>query len=192
MVESEKNFTTRAIMEKFPVEKCWEITAKILGTFAVLRGEKRIVTEMAKGEGIISLVLGVEKWIELDKKAWGEESGRTAGPWIKKTFNIPVDDAIGAAKLMWVAFNLACGPEWESEIVEKRKEKTILRTTKCPWIYRWKEQELDHDFVSCYPIHEAIVKSALKVVNPKISYEFTKAMPRGDPYCEGVYELKEE
>ena len=50
--------TSKELLEKIPPEKCWAITAKILTTFAVLRGEKRVSTEMGTGEGIISPLLG--------------------------------------------------------------------------------------------------------------------------------------
>ncbi|WP_287588501.1 L-2-amino-thiazoline-4-carboxylic acid hydrolase [Candidatus Borrarchaeum sp.] len=179
-------------MEKIPPEKRWAITAKILETFALLRGEKRVATEMGKGEGIISPVLGAERFQELTNKAWGEEGGMRLYPLFKEMFNIPVDDAIGAAKIVSVVASLAFGDEWEREIVQKSKDKTIVRTTKCPWMNRWKEQEVNHEVMSCYPVHETWVQGGLKAINPKITHKLTKAMPKGDPYCEDIYEFKDE
>jgi hypothetical protein len=193
MAESKKKFTTETLLEKFPVEKCWEITAKILMTFALLRGEKSVATEMSKGEGIISPVLGAEKWQELTKKAWGEEGGRNFFPWVKEVFNISVEDAIGAAKLVIVVGALFCGPEIEYEIVEEAPERVVIRyDAKCPWWNRWKEQEVAHEVFPCYPIHEAFFEGGLKVINPKLTNKITKAMERGDPYCEDVIEFKEK
>jgi hypothetical protein len=180
------------LLEKIPVEKCWEITAKILTTFALLRGEKKVATEMGTGEGIISPVLGAERFQELTNKAWGEEGGRRLYPMFKEMFNIPVDDAIGAAKIVWVVGRLAFGDEWEGGFVEKAPERAIVRTTKCPWMDRWKEQEVDHAVMSCYPVHETWVQGGLKAINPKITHKLTKAMPWEDPYCEDVYEFKDE
>jgi hypothetical protein len=182
----------KELLEKIPLEKRWAITAKFLGTFAVLRGEKRVATAMGKEEGIISPLLSVEKWNEVNRKAWGEEGGRKQAPWVIETFNIPVEDAIGAARFMSFVTVISCGPEWESEIVEKSKDKSIVRTTKCPWWNRHKELDADPDIASCYPPHEAWIKSGLKAINPKIIHKLTKAMPRGDPYCEDVFEFQDE
>ena len=180
------------LLEKIPVEKRWEITAKILQTFALLRGEKRVANEMGKGEGIISPVLGAEKFQELTNKAWGEEAGRQFLPWVKETFNIPVDDAIGAVKVSEVAGALFSGPEMKGVIIEATPERVVLRWTKCPWMNRWKEQEVDHEVMSCHPVHEAAWKAGLKAINPKLNYKVTKAMPWGDPYCEDFIEFKDE
>jgi len=165
---------TKELLEKIPAEKCWALTAKILTTFAVLRGEKRVATEMGTGEGIISPVLGVEKWYEIDNRAWGEEAGRNFSLWIKETFNIPVKDAIGAAKLFTVFGVLFCGPEWEDEVVEKTPERVVLRVTKCSWWNRYTEHEVDYDVVTCYPIHETSIESGFKAVNPKLTSKLTR------------------
>lgn len=57
---------------------------------------------------------------------------------------------------------------------------------------KMEKQELDHDVMSCYPAHEAAYEAGVKAVNPKIAYKLTMAMPWGDPYCEEVYELRDE
>jgi hypothetical protein len=67
-----------------------------------------------------------------------------------------------------------------------------MRYTKCPFWNRWKEHEVDHDIISCYPSHEAAWKEGCKALNTKVSYKLTKAIPQGEPYCEEIYELKEE
>ena len=180
------------LLEKIPIEKRWAITANILEIFALLRGEKRIVDELGKGEGIISPILGAEKYDEINKKAWGEEGGRKNAPSFVEKFNISVEDAIGAAKFMYCVVVLSCGPEWEPEIVEKRKERAIVRTTKCPFWKLYTDYDVDHDIVSCTVPHEAWIKSGLEAINPKITYKLTKAMPRGDPYCEDFFEFQDE
>jgi len=180
------------LLEKIPPEKRWEITAKILQAFAVLRGEKRVAAEMGTGEGYILPVLGAEKWHELTGKGYSEEGAKKALPLLKEMFNIRVQDSIGAAKLIFVATRLVFGPEVKSETVEATPERVVIRYTKCSWWNRWKEHKLDHDVVSCYPPHEAGWKAGLKVINPKITYKLTKAMPCGDSFCEEVFEFKEE
>jgi len=181
----------KALLERIPPEKRWALTAKILTGLSTLRDLKTVVPLLGKGEGIISPVLGVEKWYEIDKKAFAE-GARQFYPWVKETFNIPVDDAIGAAKLVWVAGRLAFGDELTTEIVEATPERIVTRYTKCPWWNRWEEHELDHNVVSCYTPHETWVKVGLKAINPKLTYKLTKAIGWGDPYCEEVVEFKEE
>jgi len=112
-------------------------------------------------------------------------------PWVKEMFNIPVEDAIGAAKLVWVAARLMFGPEWEMKYVEKTTGRVVVRYTKCPMLETHKEW-LDPAFIDCEGGHQVIIKEGLKVINPKLTFKITKAIPRGDPYCEDVYEFKDE
>ena len=113
-------------------------------------------------------------------------------PWVKETFNISVKDAIGAAKLRIVVATLQSGPEMETEIVEATPERTVVRTTKCGLWERYKECELDPELAVCDVGHQAVVETGLKRVNLKITHKLTKAMSRGDPYCEDVFELKDK
>ena len=87
------------LLEKIPADKCWTLTAKYLTTFLVLRGEKVIAPELGKDDGIIAPILGAEKWMEIHEKLRAE-TGRLMMPMVKETFNIPVKDAVEAAKLM--------------------------------------------------------------------------------------------
>ena len=87
-------------------------------------------TVLGKDEGIISPVWGWEKHEEVNVKIM-EEGAKQFFPKVKETFNIPVEDAIGAAKLATVAGTLQSGPENESEIVEATPERVVRRITKC-------------------------------------------------------------
>ena len=183
--------TSKRILEKISVEKRWEITAKMLIIFSVLRGSKTLPSVLGTEEGIIAPVWGWEKWVEILTNVYVED-GRQFYPWVKERFNIPVEDAIGAANLVWVAANLMFGPEWEMKYVEKTPERVVVRWPKCPIWKRYKECEVDPAFIPCVHGDQAWGEEGLKAVNPKITYTITKAMPRGDPYCEMVYEFKDE
>ncbi len=135
------------LLEKIPPERRWEITAKTLLGIAVLQGEKIVAPEMGKDEGIIAPVLGAQKWIEINVKIYGEGFVQMC-PWVKETFNIPVEDAIGAANLFLVTLTLAGGPG-EFEFVEKTRERVVYRWTKCPYMERYKEFEVDPAFIPC-------------------------------------------
>ena len=180
------------LLEKIPPEKRWAITAKTLLGMAVLQGEKKVAPEMCKDEGIIAPVLGAEKWKEINLKIYGEGFLQML-LWVKETFNIPVEDAIGAANLAFVTFALAGGPGLEFEYVEKTRERVVYRWTKCPYMERYKEFEVDPAFIPCDKGGcQAWGEEGFNVVNPKITWKVTKSMPRGDPYCEFVYEFKDE
>lgn len=130
MAESKQKITTKTLLEKIPVEKCWEMTAKALLRISLLRGVKNIMPLLGKGEGFISPVMGLEKFQEIIDKALAE-TGKRYYPWVKQTFNMSIEDAIGAAKLIFVAGTLQSSPENESEIVEAIPERTVIRYTKC-------------------------------------------------------------
>jgi len=182
------------LLKKIPTEVKWAITAKALWRLTVLRGDKIIAAILGKGEGIIAPVMGAEKWMEINEKIYGE-GGKQFYPWIKETFNIPVEDAIGAAKLVYVGETFMTGPEGaerETEIVEATPERVVVRTTKCPVWERYEEFEVDPALRACDPGHPIMIEEAFKIINPKITYTLTKALPRGDPYYEEVFGFKEE
>jgi len=178
------------LLERIPTEKCWEITAKILTRHLVVMTKKTSVPILGKGEGIIELVDGWKKWREITGKTW-RAVGTMMYPEIKETFNVPVTDAIDAAKLYILARTLMAGPEMEAELVEAKTERAVVRWNKCTWWERYKEHEVDPGLTVCDAGHQAFTEEGLMVINPKLAYKLTKALPRGDPYCEGVIEFKE-
>ena len=179
------------LLEKIPAEKCWALTAKILLTISVLRGVKTVMPLLGTEEGFISPVRGLEKFQEITDKIV-TEGGKKLIPWIKEMFNIPVEDALGAMELWNVWGDLAYGPEWETEIVEATPERVVLRYTKCPWMERYKEYKVTPEFIVCPSNHQTVAEEGLNAITPKLNYKLIKAMPWGDPYCEGVIEFKEE
>ena len=178
------------LLKKIPPEKRWAITAKALTR---LFGLRVILTRplLGRGHGIISPILAWEKHEEIQEKTFGEH-GKQFIPWVKETFNIPVEDAIGAAKLAIVAGRLLMGPESQYEIVEATRERVVLKRAQCVWLERMNDFEVDAELMTCPPAHQANSEEGLKAVNPKITVKLTKAMPWGDPYCEDVIEFKDE
>ena len=179
------------LLEKIPPEKRWEITAKTLWRLTVLRGDKIIAPELGKDEGVIAPVLGAEKWAEINDKIY-TEGGRMFYPWVKETFNIPVEDAIGACKLAYINAVLMMGPEQAFESVEETPERAVIRTTKCVCWERYNEFDVHPVLRACDPACEKFVGEGFRSVNSKIVLKIPKAQPRGDSYCEFVYEFKEE
>ncbi len=179
------------LLKKIPVETCWTITAKALTGFLVRRGEKRIAPDLGKSEGFISPLWSKEKWIEVGVKVFGD-GGKQLFPMVKDSFNIPVEDAVGAANLVIVAATLAFGPETKFEIVEEGRERAVLRITKCALWENYKEHEVDPAYIPCEAGHQVFCEEGLNAINPKLIHKITKSLLRGDLYCEDVYEFKDE
>ena len=191
MAELEKEFTTETLLKKIPADKCWAITTQALLNLLFVRGSKTLVPLLGIGEGVIAPIMGWETFKELNAKVFVETYKRFI-PWVKETFNIPVEDAIGAAKLGKVSGTLQSGPEIVIEIVEQTPERVISRTPKCPWWEKYKELGVKPELTLCEPVCEAFFSEAIDEINPKITFKLAKAMPRGDPYCDWLYEFKEE
>ena len=178
------------LLEKIPPEKCWAITAQILFIFMVLRGDKLIAPQLGVGKDIFSPLWSKEKWFEINEKVL-PEAGMKMMQMAKEMFNIPVEDAIGAAKLVIVVATLLYGPEqkwWE--IVEATPERAVLRAPKCFGWERYNEYEVEPEFRPCVSLEQTFWPEGLKTINPKITRKRTTALPLGDTYCEFVVEFK--
>ncbi len=183
--------TSKELLQKIPVEKCWTITAKALTDFLVMRGEAIIAPDLGRSEGFISPLWSEEKWIEIGVKIFGD-GAKMMFPMVKETFNIPVKDAIDAAKLVIIVAVLMFGPETTYTLVEATPERAVVRWTKCALWENYKEHEADPAFIPCEAGHQTVGEEGHKAIKSKIIYTLTKSRLRGDPYCEGVYEFKEE
>ena len=169
----------KEIVEKIPTDVKWLITSQsYTGGSAAL-------------DPILCELLGKEKWQEINDGFWAE-GGKMAYPQIKEAFKIPADDCIGASNLVGVvAILVGGGPEYEWEPVgEEKPERVVYRITKCPWQERYNEFNVKPEFRMCPSGHENFVNAGLEAINCPVVQKLTKAMPRGDPYCEVVYELK--
>ena len=181
----------KKLLEKIPPEKRWAITAKILSGLQVLRGEKSVAPLLGMGKGVFAPVMGAEKWQEIHVKIYGD-GGKLMFPLVKEMFNIPVENAIDADNLRDVAATVCFGPEGQGYIVEKTPERVVFRTTKCIYMERYKEFDVDYALIPCVRGCPAWHDEGFKAINPKIKYKMEKKMPEGDPYCEGIIEFKEE
>ncbi|MFX1520517.1 MAG: L-2-amino-thiazoline-4-carboxylic acid hydrolase [Promethearchaeota archaeon] len=113
-------------------------------------------------------------------------------PQIKEMFDIAVENAIGAANLVIVWAELVWGPEFKLEYIEKAPGRVVVRYSRCALWEGYKECEADPAFIPCHIAHQAICEEGLKAVNPKLTHKLTKSIGRGDPYCEEIFEFKED
>ena len=183
--------TSKDLLESISIEKCWAISAHILNGFLILSGSKILPSVLGMSEGIISPVWGWEKWSEINLKVMAE-LGKRHFLFVKEKFNIKIENAQDAAKLLFVGTRLAFGPGFEGEIAEATPERAFLRWIKCPLDKWFTILEVDPQLrAACHGGHQAW-GDGIKAVNPKITHKLTMAMPRGDPYCESVIEFKKE
>lgn len=56
----------------------------------------------------------------------------------------------------------------------------------------YKEFGINPELSACPEGHQANAEEGLKAINHKLSNKLTKAIPRGDPYCEEIFEFKNE
>jgi len=190
MTELKKKFTTETLLEQIPLDKCWKIAAKILLNFALLRGSKTVVPLLGRGDGFFTPIWGWEKYKEIVIGVYGE-ANKNLVVKVNELFNIPVEDAIGAENLLTVVGTLQCGPDRESSYIERTPERVIMRFLKCPWWEIYMEYGIKPEFTLCEPCCAEKFEEGIQKINPKITYKLSKAMPRGDPYCEFLTEFKE-
>jgi hypothetical protein len=156
--------------------------------------DKRVTASMVFSGTAVGLmvrlgsVVGADKLEEILTGMWSG-AGKRSHPNIQEKYNITVEDAAGAAKLSYVVGCTSLGPEYKSEIVEANPKKAVRKTTKCPWMERYTAYNIAPEFRVCATPCAKYVEEGLKVVNREITFKLRKAMPRGDPYCEFVYEF---
>ena len=95
---------------------------------------------------------------------------------------------MAASKALILAPLVAFGPEPVIEITEGAENRTVSKQTKCPIWNRIQEMEIKRD--PCSFIHTCFADSGVKAINAKLTLTLTMAMPKGDPHCEWVVELK--
>ena len=181
------------LLEKIPPEKRWALTAKILTGLSTMRDLKVVMPLLGKGEGITAPVMGYEKYLEINMKIY-TESGKKRFPLIKEKFNLPMKNALEAAKLFEIASFLLQGPNYMQETIEATPERAVVRTTKCVMWESYEGTEIDPTLpvTKCASFTQVWGEEGLKTINPKLIFKLTKSFGWGDPYCESVIEFKEE
>lgn len=161
-------------VEKVPAETRWIIATKAL---------TGAVTALAKA---MRDALGQERSDEVGAQIWTEQG--KAAKQIADTLGLAGEDAKSAAETAQSVIIVAMGPEFKFETVEATAEKAVIRLTGGPWWNRFKELGISEDVCSvpCAAFWDALTKS----LNPKLTVSLTKAMPRGDSYCEWVLQLQ--
>ena len=161
-------------VEKVPAETRWTIATKAL-TGAVI----------ATGKALRD-ALGQEQFNEVWGRIWAEQG--KASKQIAESLGITGDDAKSAVEAFQSIVTVAMGPEFKWETIEAAPERVVLRCTECAWWNRQQELGIPGDL--CSSADPAFCNAFGKSLNPKLTVSLTKARPKGDSYCETVWELQ--
>jgi len=161
-------------IEKVPAETRWIIATQ---------GLTGVIVAIAK---VLRDVVGQEKYNEIWPQIWAE-AGK-GSKQVADAFGLAGGDAKSAAETVMLVSVVAMGPEVKAGIVEATAEKAVVRSTGCPYWNRMKELGISDDL--CSLSDPAYFNAFAKSLNPKLTLTLTKALPRGDSYCEWVYELQ--
>jgi hypothetical protein len=172
----EKYTKSLAELEKIPPETRWAIAGRAYWGHVVALWN------------LLNETMGVEEFAEINNKMWAE-SGKSAFPYFKETFNLPLENAVDALHLLHLIAYSAFGPEFENE-VEESPERVVNRCTKCVWQTGFEQQKVPPEGRTCPEAHQAWAEEGFKALDPRITHRLTKAMPLGDPYCEYIIEFK--
>ena len=161
-------------VEKVPAETRWSIATR------ALTGAITVISKAMRD------VLGQERYNEVWGEIWAEH-GRAAKQ-IADDLGLSGGDAKSAAETAQLVIIAAMGPEFKFETVEATAQRAVITLTAGPWWNRRQELGISEDLcsVACAAFWDALTRS----LNPKLTVKLTKAIPRGDPYCEWVLQLQ--
>lgn len=160
--------------EKVSAETQWTIATKAL-TGAVTATDKALRD-----------ALGQEKYNEVCEQIWAEQG--KASKQIADSLGLTADDAKSATEAVQAVVTMAISPEFKFETVEATPERAVLRCTECAWWNRQQELGISGDL--CSIADPAFCNAFGKSLNPKLTVSMTKARPKGDSYCESVWQLQ--
>ncbi len=161
-------------IEKVPAETRWEIATK------ALTGATHMESKALRD------ALGQDRYNEVIAQIWAEQG--KASKEIADALGLTVDDVKSVTDAFQLIVTVAMGPEMKMETVEAAPDRVVLKNTECPWWNRQQEMEIPGDL--CSVADPAFCNALAKSFNPKLNVALTKARPRGDSFCEWIYELK--
>jgi hypothetical protein len=161
-------------IDNIPAETRWQIATK------GLTGACMAAMNALRG------ALSQEKFDQFQKGLWSE-AGKGSKD-LADTLGLKAESPKDIDEIMQLAGITSMGPEFKFETVEASEDKSVGRSTQCPWHERWKEMGLNEEF--CTSGHQGWGEGAVESLNPKFTFSLTKNMTRGDPYCEWVVERK--
>ncbi len=162
-----------ATIEDIPVELRWEIAAKSATVMPIIYD---MIFRKALGERYDAIELPI--WVE-----GGKEVKKIA-----QALGLPVESARDISDTYGIISKIIFGPELKWRMMERKANRAVSRGTECPFLNRAIEMGMNPALLinAC----QAYNRSAIENLNQKYTTKSTKAMCKGDPYCENIVELK--
>jgi len=164
----------------FPVELRWKIAAQ--SASALLLTQEKIYKEILgrdykKIQPLIDTISYIS-WIQDGKNA----------STLSNYLGLPVKTAEEIDKAHELISIILYGPEIQYKVVDKARDHVKSQIINCPFLNRAKELGLESEslFENCKAYHKTFVSN----LNPKYTKEFTRAMCKGNEYCETCIELR--
>jgi hypothetical protein len=162
------------IVAQVPAETRWVIATEALES------------AMAQTNAVLAQALGQGRAAQVEEAIWRGGAAK-AGPLLAELGIKPTD----AGELMEASLALAAivmGPElMETELVERTPTRAVARTRSCPWSKRARELGIGDS--ACAAGDQAWNEGLAQALGIRARITISKAMSRGDSYCEHLVEL---
>ena len=104
--------------------------------------------------------------------------------------NLPREHAADLVRTLGIISILIFGREFETRYIEGFPGEAVIRLTECPMLHRADERGFAHSRASV--LCSAYVQSIIKALNSRYQIRISRAMCRGDNFCEMIIEPKKD
>jgi len=129
---------------------------------------------------------GFEEALELDLEVW-RNYGVIVTKRICRMLGITLDPDnppdLQTTSLLMESLCLIDGTQCKGELASGGE--LIIRVSHCPW-YENLRRSGRQDHVPCEEIDNNIFRHWLEAIDPGITFEITRSLPRGDDHCEWI------
>lgn len=163
-------------LSKDEIEK-WEIATNALTSLVSLYSQ------------IIKEECGLETYYKISKEVW-KEFGKSL-KYLSKPLKINLKNASSVHYGVRRISRMIMGSELNFEVIESKEDRSVIRIYGCPWHKMMLKTGTQSFCEPHHEIHEVFCQSFVKVINPNLTFRFTKHSSTNDSsYCEEVVEYK--
>lgn len=138
---------------------------------------------------VIKEEAGLEVYYKISKEVWSEISYSLKD--LLQPLKIDSNDASSVHYGVRTFSRVIMGPELDFELVEAKKDRSVIRIYRCPWHQIMIETGLQSFCEPHHEVHETFCRSMVKALNPDMTFRFTQhTSAHSLPYCEEVVEFK--
>lgn len=138
---------------------------------------------------VIKEEFGLEAYYRVSTTVWNE-----FGKSLKKLSKQLKIDCKNASSVHFGLRNISrliMGAELDFEVIEALKDRSVIRIYGCPWHKIMLKTGVQSFCEPHHEIHEAFCQSFVNVINPNLTFRFTKHSSTNESsYCEEIIEYK--